>query len=139
VKATVPTDKPAPGNGGSRRILIVDDNVDAAETLSMMLEILGQQTHKAHDGNAAIQAAADYRPEIIFMDIGLPGISGHEAASRIRKDLGMTDVYMVALSGYGTEEDRRKSLYAGFDTHLVKPLDPSLLPGILSAVERRQG
>ena len=128
-----------PATSGSRRILIVDDNVDAAETLSMMLEILGQQTHKAHDGNAAIQAAADYQPDVIFMDIGLPGISGHEAASRIRKDLGMTGVYMVALSGYGTEEDRRKSLYAGFDTHLVKPLDPSLLPGILAAVEKRQG
>jgi signal transduction histidine kinase/DNA-binding response OmpR family regulator len=129
--------KPA-ADAGSRRILIVDDNIDAAETLAMMLEILGQQTHKAHDGNAAIQAAADYQPDVIFMDIGLPGISGHEAASRIRKDLGMTGVYMVALSGYGTEEDRRKSLYAGFDTHLVKPLDPSMLPGILTAVERRQ-
>jgi CheY-like chemotaxis protein len=102
-----------------------------------LLEILGQQTHKAHEGNAAIQAAADYQPDLIFMDIGLPGISGHEAAARIRKDLGMSGVYMVALSGYGTEEDRRKSMYAGFDTHLVKPLDPTLLPGILSAVEKR--
>ena len=127
----------AASDASSRRILIVDDNIDAAETLSMMLEILGQQTHKAHDGNAAIQAAADYQPDVIFMDIGLPGISGHEAASRIRKELGMSGVYMVALSGYGTEEDRRKSMYAGFDTHLVKPLDPSMLPGILSAVEKR--
>jgi len=123
---------------GSRRVLIVDDNIDAAETLGMMLEILGQQTRKAHDGNAAIQAAAEYQPEIIFMDIGLPGISGHEAATRIRRDLGMTSVYMVALSGYGTEEDRRKSLHAGFDTHLVKPLDPSTLPGILATVEERK-
>jgi signal transduction histidine kinase len=132
-----PVEKHA-SNPDSRRILIVDDNLDAAETLSMMLEILGQQTHKAHDGNAAIQAAAEYQPDVIFMDIGLPGISGHEAASRIRKDLGMSGVYMVALSGYGTEEDRRKSLYAGFDAHLVKPLDPSALPGILGAVERRK-
>ncbi|HET7402411.1 MAG TPA: response regulator [Usitatibacter sp.] len=133
---------PAPSHppiaAGAHRVLIVDDNIDAAETLGMMLEILGHETHKAHDGNAAIQAAAEYRPEIIFMDIGLPGISGHEAASRIRKDLGMTGVFMVALSGYGTEEDRRKSLQAGFDTHLVKPLDPAALPGILAAFEKRQ-
>jgi CheY-like chemotaxis protein len=123
---------------GIRRVLIVDDNIDAAETLGMMLEILGHETCKAHDGNAAIQAAAEYQPDIIFMDIGLPGISGHEAANRIRKDLGMTGVFMVALSGYGTEEDRRKSLHAGFDTHLVKPLDPGALPGILAAFEKRK-
>jgi len=123
---------------GIRRVLIVDDNMDAAETLGMMLEILGHETCKAHDGNAAIQAAAEYQPDIIFMDIGLPGISGHEAANRIRKDLGMTGVFMVALSGYGTEEDRRKSLHAGFDTHLVKPLDPGALPGILAAFEKRK-
>ena len=73
------------------------------------------------------------------MDIGLPGLSGHEVASRMRRDLGMTDTYIVALSGYGTEEDRRKSLYAGFDSHLVKPLDPSTLPSILAAAERRNG
>ncbi|HET9653012.1 MAG TPA: ATP-binding protein, partial [Usitatibacter sp.] len=135
----VPASAPKPAHDpGSRRVLIVDDNVDAAETLSMMLEILGQDTRKAHDGNAAIEAAADYRPEIIFMDIGLPGLSGHEAAARIRNDLGMSQVYMVALSGYGTEDDRRKSISAGFDTHLVKPLDPSMLPGILAAVDKRR-
>jgi signal transduction histidine kinase/DNA-binding response OmpR family regulator len=123
---------------GAKRVLIVDDNLDAAETLAMMLEILGQQTRQAHDGNKAITVAEEFKPELIFMDIGLPGISGHEAASRLRKDLGMTDVYMVALSGYGTEEDRRKSLYAGFDAHLVKPLDPAALPGILATAGRRR-
>ena len=125
------------GPTGSKRVLVVDDNVDAAETLAMMLELLGQTTSQAHDGNAAIKAAAEFKPEVVFMDIGLPGLSGHEAAERMRKDLGMTDVYMVALSGYGTEEDRRKSLHAGFDSHLVKPLDPALLPGILASAERR--
>jgi len=124
---------------GARRILIVDDNVDAAETLAMMLDILGQQTRQAHDGHTAVSVAEEYQPELVFMDIGLPGLSGHEAASRIRKDLGMTDVYMIALSGYGTEEDRRKSLYAGFDAHLVKPLDPSALPAILASAGRRKG
>jgi CheY-like chemotaxis protein len=124
---------------GSKRVLIVDDNIDAAETLAMMLELLGQQTRQAHEGDGALKAAVEYKPELIFMDIGLPGLSGHEIASRMRGELGMTDTYIVALSGYGTEEDRRKSLYAGFDSHLVKPLDPSTLPSILAAAERRKG
>jgi signal transduction histidine kinase/DNA-binding response OmpR family regulator len=123
---------------GARRVLIVDDNIDAAETLAMMLGILGQETRQAHDGHAAVAAAAEYKPEVVFMDIGLPGLSGHEAASRIRNDLGMGDIYMIALSGYGTEEDRRKSIYAGFDAHLVKPLDPATLPAILASAERRK-
>jgi signal transduction histidine kinase len=123
---------------GARRVLVVDDNIDAAETLAMMLEILGQQTRQAHDGHKAVALAAEFQPEVVFMDIGLPGLSGHEAATRIRKDLGMTDAYMVALSGYGTEEDRRKSIYAGFDSHMVKPLDPAALPGILASAGRRR-
>ncbi len=122
-----------------RRVLVVDDNVDAAETLAMMLEILGQTTSQAHDGRAALKVAAEFKPEVVFMDIGLPGLSGLEAARRMRDDLGMTDVYMVALSGYGTEEDRRKSLHSGFDSHLVKPLDPAQLPHILATAERRAG
>jgi signal transduction histidine kinase/DNA-binding response OmpR family regulator len=121
-----------------KRVLIVDDNFDAAETLAMMLELLGQQTRQAHEGNGALQAAVEYKPELVFMDIGLPGLSGHEVAARMRKELGMTDTYIVALSGYGTEEDRRKSLNAGFDSHLVKPLDPTTLPSILAEAERRR-
>jgi DNA-binding response OmpR family regulator len=128
---------PAEVPGPAKRILIVDDNLDAAETLGMMLDLLGQQTRKEHDGNAALRAAAEYRPEVVFLDIGLPGLSGLEVATRIRRDLGMEGVYLIALSGYGTEEDRRKSFYAGFDSHLVKPLDPSSLPSILAAAERR--
>ena len=140
--APAPLAAPAPAPkaaNGSKRILIVDDNLDAAETLAMMLELLGQQTRQAHEGDGALKAAVEYKPELIFMDIGLPGMSGHEIASRMRRDLGMTDTYIVALSGYGTEEDRRKSLHAGFDSHLVKPLDPSTLPSILAACEKRRG
>ncbi len=120
-----------------RRVLIVDDNLDAAETLAMMLQLMGQQTRQAHEGNEALDVARDFRPEVVFMDIGLPGMNGHEVASRMRGDLGMSGAYIVALSGYGTEEDRRKSVHAGFDTHLVKPLDPGALPGILAAAARR--
>ena len=122
----------------ARRVLIVDDNIDAAETLAMMLQILGQQTAQAHDGHKALTVARDFRPEVVFMDIGLPGLSGHEAASRMRKDLGMEDVFLIALSGYGTEQDRRKSMDAGFDNHLVKPLDPAALPGILASASRQR-
>ena len=136
-EAPAATGKPA-AETAMRRVLIVDDNIDAAETLAMMLEILGQQTRQAHDGNKAVAMAAEFKPEVVFMDIGLPGLSGHEAAARIRKDLGMTEAYMVALSGYGTEEDRRKSMYAGFDNHLVKPLDPAALPGILASADERK-
>jgi len=137
--AAKPAAKPQElASNGARRVLIVDDNLDAAETLAMMLGILGQDTRQAHDGHAAVSAAAEYKPELVFMDIGLPGLSGHEVAARMRKELGMTEVYMIALSGYGTEEDRRKSLYAGFDAHLVKPLDPSTLPSILATAERRK-
>jgi signal transduction histidine kinase/DNA-binding response OmpR family regulator len=130
------TNTPAAAAAG-KRVLIVDDNVDAAETLAMMLELLGQDTRQAHESTGALKAAVEYKPEVIFMDIGLPGLSGHEIVARMRKELGMTDTYIIALSGYGTEEDRRKSFYAGFDTHLVKPLDPSKLPSILASAERR--
>ncbi len=134
---TKPTDTSIPVAAAGKRVLIVDDNIDAAETLAMMLELLGQQTRQAHEGTGALKVAQEYQPEVIFMDIGLPGLSGHEVVARMRKELGMTDAYIIALSGYGTEEDRRKSFYAGFDSHLVKPLDPSKLPAILASAERR--
>ena len=121
----------------ARRILVVDDNLDAAETLAMMLQILGHETRQAHDGNAALEAAQEFKPEVIFMDIGLPGLTGHEVVTRMRGEYGMDEAYIVALSGYGTDADRRKSFEAGFDSHLVKPLDPSALPGILESASRR--
>jgi signal transduction histidine kinase/DNA-binding response OmpR family regulator len=128
-------DEPERALAGGRRILIVDDNIDAAETLAMMLEILGQETRQAHDGREALSVAAEYKPDLVFMDIGLPGISGLEACEKMRNELGMRETYLVALSGYGTEEDRRRSLAAGFDDHLVKPLDPGALPSIIGGLE----
>jgi signal transduction histidine kinase/DNA-binding response OmpR family regulator len=142
VPAQAPAAAPQPEAASAavgKRVLIVDDNVDACETLAMMLELLGQQTRQAHEGTGALKAAQEYKPELIFMDIGLPGLTGHEVAERMRGELGMKDTYIVALSGYGTEEDRRKSLFAGFDNHFVKPLDPTALPGILAEADRRKG
>jgi signal transduction histidine kinase/hypoxanthine phosphoribosyltransferase len=126
-----------PVAASGKRVLIVDDNVDAAETLAMMLELLGQQTRQAHEGNNALKVAQEYQPDVIFMDIGLPGLSGHEVVAKLRNEFGMSAPYIIALSGYGTEEDRRKSYKAGFDNHLVKPLDPAALPGLLELAERR--
>jgi CheY-like chemotaxis protein len=128
----------AAASGAGRRVLIVDDNIDAAETLAMMLELLGHTTSQAHDGHEALRVAKEFQPQVVFMDIGLPGLSGHQAVSRMRRDLGMSDTYIVALSGYGTEEDRRKSAEAGFDHHIVKPLDPCALPAILGDADRRE-
>ena len=133
-----PQVRPAPvPNGDARRVLIVDDNIDAAETLVMMLQLLGQTTHQAHDGRAALDAAAQFKPQIVVMDIGLPGLSGYDVVKRMRSELGMRETYIVALSGYGSDEDRRKSVEAGFDSHFVKPLDPSALPQILAAAAAR--
>jgi len=145
VRVDIPREKAAPqpaalpaAEVAGRRVLIVDDNVDACETLAMMLELLGQDTRQAHEGTGALKAAQEYKPELIFMDIGLPGLTGHEIVERMRGELGMKDTYIVALSGYGTEEDRRKSLVAGFDNHFVKPLDPSSLPSVLAECEKRR-
>ena len=145
VRVDIPREKAAPqpaaqpaAEVAGRRVLIVDDNLDACETLAMMLELLGQETRQAHEGTGALKAAQEYKPELIFMDIGLPGLTGHEIVERMRGELGMKDTYIVALSGYGTEEDRRKSLVAGFDNHFVKPLDPSSLPSVLAECERRR-
>ena len=118
--------------GGSRRVLVVDDNVDGAESLATLLKLLGHEVHVAHDGPAALRATADVRPEVVFLDIGLPGMDGYEVARRIRRP-GRTEALLVALTGYGQEEDRRRSREAGFDHHLVKPVDPAVLEDLLAA------
>src|SRR5262249_15366303 len=108
-----------------RRVLIVDDNVDATQTLAMLLRILGQDVRTAHDGPQALEAARDFHPEIAFLDIGLPGMSGYELARRLRQEAGGQALVLVALTGWGQEEDCRRSRAAGFDEHLTKPADPN--------------
>ena len=117
----------------SKRVLVVDDNVDAAESLGMVLSLLGHQAELACNGAEALRMAEAFQPQIIFLDIGLPGMDGYEVAGRIRRDLGMTSTRLIALSGYGTAEDRRRSRESGFDAHIVKPLDPTTLPEVLAA------
>jgi CheY-like chemotaxis protein/two-component sensor histidine kinase len=115
-----------------RRILIVDDNRDSAESLAMLLEITGNRTYLAHDGIEALAAIETHRPEVVLLDIGLPKLDGHEVCRRVREHNWGKDVVMIALTGWGQADDRRKSQEAGFNGHLVKPVDYDNLLELLS-------
>ena len=121
---------------GRHRVLVVDDNRDAATSLVRLLtRVWGQDVKVAHDGNAAISIAGDFLPELVLLDIGLPGMSGYDVARdlRGRPELGATR--LVALTGWGQDEDRRKSSEAGFDRHMVKPIEPDLLGDLLAELD----
>jgi CheY-like chemotaxis protein len=124
----------APGAAAGRRILIVDDSEDGAESLAMLLRFAGHETHKAHDGFEAIKAAERLRPDVVLLDIGLPGLNGFEACRRIRSEPWGKDLVMVALTGWGQEEDRQQSREAGFNAHMVKPVDHDVLLQFLDAL-----
>jgi PAS domain S-box-containing protein len=124
----------APDASPHRRILIVDDNQDSAESLSMLLSITGNETHVAHDGVAALEAAEKHRPEVVLLDIGLPKLSGHDVCRRVREQPWGKDVVLIALTGWGQDEDRRKSREAGFDGHLVKPVEYEALMALLESL-----
>jgi CheY-like chemotaxis protein len=106
-----------------RRVLIVDDNRDSADSLSMLLEITGNKTYVAHDGVEAVGAVEKYRPQVVLLDIGLPKLDGHEVCRRIREQPWGKNIVVIALTGWGQADDRRKSQAAGFNGHLVKPVD----------------
>jgi signal transduction histidine kinase len=116
-----------------RRILVVDDNRDAAETLGMLLELSGAHTRVVHDGQAALEAFRSYRPAVVLLDLGLPGMDGYEIARRLRDEPGGVHAKLIALTGWGQEEDRRRSRAAGIDHHLVKPVDMRALEAALEA------
>jgi PAS domain S-box-containing protein len=123
------------------RLLVVDDNLDAADSLAMVLRIIGHEVETANDGIAAVGAAAAFHPDVILLDIGLPKMDGYDVARHIREQAGGADVILVALTGWGQEEDRHRSRAAGFDHHLTKPVDfkdlKKLLAGIKSSPQRR--
>ena len=118
----------------SRRILVVDDSMDAAESTALLLQAWGHEVRVAHDGAGALQAAVDLRPEIVLLDIGLPGMSGYEVAKHLRLRDSSRDALIIAITGYGQDEDRRKALDAGFNRHLTKPVDPAMLRELISAL-----
>jgi CheY-like chemotaxis protein len=120
----------------ARRILVVDDNADAAESLAALLAIDGNETHTAHDGVEAVQAAERLRPDVVLLDIGLPKLSGLEACRRIREQPWGKDMVLVALTGLGQDDDRVNSRAAGFDRHMVKPVDYPTLMRLLSEKRR---
>jgi PAS domain S-box-containing protein len=142
--APAPEPVPAPAGAaepnrppGRHRILVVDDNVDAADSLAMMLGLMGHEVRTAHDGQAGFEAAVAFRPDVILMDIGMPRLNGYDACRHIREEPWGKDAVIVALTGWGQEEDRRKSQEAGFDRHLVKPVEPAAFDELLAEIAGR--
>ena len=137
IQAALPAPAPAPApdtappaeNG--RRVLVVDDNVDAAQSLALLLEMSGHEVHLAYDGLSGVAAAIAYQPEVVLLDIGLPELDGYEVARRIRRQHALRSIRLVALTGYGQDTDRQRSLEAGFDHHLVKPANFAEIKNIL--------
>jgi CheY-like chemotaxis protein len=106
-----------------RRVLVADDNVDSAETLAMLLQSLGNEVRTVHDGLKAVEESEAFRPDVALLDIGMPGLDGYEAARLIRARPWGAGVLLIALTGWGEDDDIRRSREAGFDRHLLKPID----------------
>ncbi|HEV3301942.1 MAG TPA: PAS domain-containing protein [Planctomycetaceae bacterium] len=123
-----------PSLGSKCRILVVEDNIDSAQSLALLLRRMGHEIEVAHDGLEAVQAAGAFRPHIVLLDIGLPRMNGYEAARRIREQSGGDQVAIVALTGWGQEKDKQLASEAGFDHHLTKPVEPSTLTNLLAAI-----
>jgi CheY-like chemotaxis protein len=122
-------------NGGAgRRILVVDDNRDSAKTLGLLLKLMGHETHLAHDGAEAIAEAERVRPELILLDIGLPKMTGHDVCRAIRQQPWGEEMVIIAVTGWGQDDDRRRSQEAGFNGHLVKPVAPEVLKQLMADV-----
>jgi DNA-binding response OmpR family regulator len=132
-----PTADAAPA-AARQRVLVVDDNRDAADSLAMMLALSGHEVTTAHDGEGALQHRDAFDPDVVLLDIGMPGMNGYEVARRWREAGGMRTL-IVALTGWGQEDDKRRALEAGFDHHLTKPVDPDSLLAVLHAGQRRGG
>jgi len=110
----------------ARRILVVDDSADSAESLGMLLTMMGHEVRTSLSGPEALEIAPEFKPDLVMCDLGMPGMSGYDLAPRLRGELGAA-ARLVALTGYGSEEDKRRTRAAGFDEHIVKPLDLDVL------------
>jgi signal transduction histidine kinase len=136
-----PPERPEPrpvaarGAGRGLRVLVVDDNVDAAQSLAQLLALDRHEVYVAYDAPGTLESARAHPPEVVLLDIGLPGGDGYQVARRLREEVGLKDAVLVAVTGYGQEEDRRRSARAGFDHHLVKPVDVEALRDLLARCE----
>jgi CheY-like chemotaxis protein len=122
--AIAPTVTPA-------RILVVEDNHDAANSLRILLELIGHEVTVAYSGPEGINLARQWHPDVVLCDIGLPGLDGYAVAGELRHDPNTQGAHLIAITGYGQEEDQRRALQAGFDHHLTKPVDPAVLQPLL--------
>ena len=116
------------------RILVVDDNHDSALSLAMMLSIMGHETRTAHDGESAVETAESFLPEVVLLDIGLPKLNGYEVAQRIREKPWGAAMFLIAVTGWGQEEDRQRSSEVGLNVHMVKPVEPAALEKLLAGL-----
>ena len=120
-----------------QRVLVVDDNRDSAQTLAMMLKIMGNDVRTAHDGLEAIEQAQDYQPDVLLLDLGMPKLNGYDVCRRIREQAWGAKLQIIALTGWGQAEDRQRTKDAGFDHHLVKPVDVTRLRELLDEAAQR--
>src|SRR3569832_1699300 len=127
--------QPSPEMFLSYHILVVDDNRDVADSLGILLRLLGAKTHVVHDGPAALAAIETFKPGVVLLDLGMPGMSGYEVARRIRRQYSAQDIMLIALTGWGQDEDRRRARLMGFDYHLTKPADIKSLQECLSHLQ----
>jgi CheY-like chemotaxis protein len=136
--ATPTADAPAPAAIG-RRVVVADDNQDAADSLAMILEMAGHDVRVVHDGLSAVSVAQSFRPDTVLLDIGMPHLNGYEVARALRQEPWGAGITLFALTGWGQESDRQKAMDAGFDLHLTKPLDPATLESLMrSPLDARQ-
>jgi CheY-like chemotaxis protein len=124
----IPTAKPG------LRVLVVDDNHDAAKVLCLLLQSIGVKVEAVHSGPAALAAIPDYQPNVILMDIGMPGMDGNEVARRIRQQPAFNDIKLIALTGWGQEKDRQRSKESGFDHHVTKPVNFRDLTDLITSI-----
>ena len=125
-----------PPSPSGYRLMVVDDNQDAADSLAMLLRLQGHEVRVAYSGMAALEMTKTYTPDVVFLDIGMPGMDGYETARRIREQPGLAKVVLAALTGWGQKEDRRRTAEAGFNHHLVKPPEPKAVESVLAELKR---
>lgn len=116
------------------KILVVDDNPDSALSMAMMLSIMGHDTRTAHDGESAVATAESFLPDVVLLDIGLPKLNGYEVAQRIRGSAWGASMYLIAVTGWGQDEDRQRSSEVGLNQHMVKPVEPAALEKLLAGL-----